>query len=519
MYLEEYKSKMKKKLFEYDISNGLESVYNTSGRKIISMKNLSPTSYPCLSPRDPYYIWEMSYGITSLGVIDGHVYYTRSTAFFYDGKLIGAVSGGKKKFLNFASKVLIFPDNKCFDTQTMTLTNLSSSVETNIAFINSDLGVHAIKSENSSVNLANTFYAGQGILISGSGNSIVDGYHYITGVDKNSGLLYFNNYEFGSASIASVKCVITNEVPSMDSVCICHSRVWGVKGNKIYASKVDDPKAFCAFGRDEKDSYKYEYCDTDAFTYIAEYGGSPVVFSSSAIYKIYGDNANNYELDILSKSGGILAEDIGSVAEIDGELYYISHGRPVKFTGVKSVYIKSFPVGDVSKGVGAAKRGVYYLSCTDEYLDNRFFIYDTDSDSWYEQDALWISGFVAIDGNLYGLSSNEAYLLDFDKDAPTDTSHEGMVDSELVLDDVYDIGNMLYPARIIVRAQLGFGANISFEICYDGNLEWESINEIVGDGEGVYSILIPPKKCSSFKLRVKGKGYYCIKNIAVECGF
>ena len=517
MYLEEYSTKRKKKIFEYEISNGLESVYNTTGRKIISMKNISPSLHPSISPRTPYYTWNINNSLDSIGEINGHVYYTFGVGFCYDNTLIGAVNTGKKKFLNFGSSVLIFPDNKYFDTQDKTLKSLENKTTVKIAFTSSDLGIHAIKSESSSVNLTSLFYEGQGILISGSGNSIVDGYHYITGVDKASGTLYFNNYEFGSAAIPSLSCTISNEIPIFDSVCVCQNRVWGVSGNTIYASKVGDPRSFCAFNRDADSSYKSQYFDTDGFTHIMEYGGSPIVFSKSAIYKVYGNSSKNYELDIVCRGGGILESDVLSVAEMDGEIYYLSHGSPVKFTGAKSVAINNFPYKNMRNGCGAARKNRYYLSCIDENIENKFLIYDSDTGAWYEQNDIWISKMLTVGSCLYGLSTICAYLLDYDGDAPLDADYEGNVDSEIMLDEVFLLGQTICPERVIIRGKIWADSKLDVEIAYDGELLWHNVGCVTGEREGIFYVILPQQRCNSFKLRFKCNGYYCIKNIAVEC--
>ena len=517
MRIEEYSGKKRSKVFDYNISGGLLSERNTHGRSIIEMKNISPRAYPCVESRRPYFIWEIENAISSLGSIDGVVYYTRDKIFYYGGHLMSSVSSGSKVFLNFNSRVLIFPDKKCFDPKTKKMIDLVSEKTMVVQFISSDLGVNAIKCGSGNVILTDHFYAGQGILISGSGNSIVDGYHYITGVDKTNGVLYFNNYEFGSAAISSCTCTVSNEIPDMDSVCICQNRVWGVKGNKVYASRVGDPKAFCAFNRKEDSSYVGEYFDTDGFTYIMEYEGSPLIFSNSAIYKVYGDNSDNYDIGVVCRGGGILADDTNSVAEVRGEVYYVSHGKVVKFTGVKSIPIESFPYDYVKSACGAARGGIYYISYSDQYMENFFLSYDTASDTWYKQGELWISKMITVKDALYGLSSIEAYLIDFDGDDPMDSEYEGRVESYVELDDVFYMGHSICPETLILRADVESDSTLEVKISYDGAFSWKNAGEINGERHGIIKLMLPQKRCDSFRLRIVGVGSYCIKNASVEC--
>ena len=517
MKIEEYSGNKKSKVFEYDISSGLSSGRNASGRKIVAMENISPKAYPCIEPRRSHFIWNIGNPITSIGTIDGVVYYSRDRAFYYGGQLIGSVNSGNKAYLNFNSKVLIFPDKKCFDPKTKKISDLVSEKTAVLQFISTELGINAIKCASGNVILTSHFYAGQGILISGSGNSIVDGYHYITAVDKTNDVLYFNNYEFGSAPVDSCTCTISNEIPDMDSVCICQNRVWGVKGNKVYASKVGDSKAFCAFNRKEDASYVGEVFDADSFTHIMEYNGSPLIFSESSIYKVYGDNADNYDIDVVCRGGGILLSDVGSVAETNGEIYYVSHGRVVKFTGVKSLPVYSFPYDFVASACGAAKDGAYYLSYTNQYIENFFLSYDTVSDTWYKQNELWISNMLKVNGALYGLSSIRAYLIDSSGEDPMDGDYEGEVKSYIELDDAFYMGRSLCPEKVILRADVGMDSTLKVGIAYDGALLWKTVGEISGEKHGVIKLTLPQKRCDSFKLRIEGNGNYCLKNVAVEC--
>ena len=517
MYLQSINAKEKRKIFDFALSDGLVSKYGVKGREAISMMNITPKAHPCISPRDPYYVWNISNSITSIGIIDGKAYYTRGLNLYFDGQLIGSVQRGKKQFLNYKNQVLIFPDNMYYDMESNTLGNLQNSVDITVKFINSSLGVNAIKSAVSSQKLTDSFYEGQGILISGTGNKSVDGYHYITGVDKDSGVLYFKNYEFGSSDISDISCNIKNEIPVMDSVCICQDRIWGVAGNKVYASRVGDARAFCAFGGKDTDSFVCENHDADGFVFCMEYNGYPLVFSKSGIYRVYGHAAGNYELERICNRGGIDKNDILSISELDGEVYYLSYGRVMKFTGGKAEYISSFPYERMTGGAGGSCGGVYYLSCNDENSDNRLFVYDTKNDVWYENKGVWINKMLRVEDSLYGLSYSNAYLLNIPQKYPTDTEHEGRVESFIEFDDAFELSDNLYPDKIIIRGEIGVGGELSFEMLYDNELIRQKVGEVKEEFHGIYKLDIPQKKCSSFKLRVNGLGYYCIKNLCVEC--
>ena len=148
---------------------------------------------------------------------------------------------------------------------------------------------------------------------------------------------------------------------------------------------------------------------------------------------------------------------------------------------------------------------------------SRFFVYDTRKDVWFEYEGVWINKILRVNDALYGLSYDKAYLLNIPSKYPTDTEHEGRVNSFVEFDDTFDFTESFYPDKINVRGLTGIGGTLSFEILYDNDLIWQKVGEIEERFNGMYKIGIPQRKCSSFKFRVNGVGYYCIKNLCVEC--
>lgn len=513
MYLYDAKNKEKRRVFEYKLDGGLTNK-SSDVSKIISMNNILNDNNGYISPREPFYVWDTENTLSSLGVINKKVYYASENKFYFDNKEIGYVSYARKQFINFKNNVLIFPDNKYYDTENNTFSTLQRSLNCKVNFILTDLGVNAIVSADSAVNLASTFKGGEGILIkSSTGNSQIDGYHYITGVDKSLGRLYFKNYEFGSSAISSCSCIIYNEVPKMSATALIGNRVFGVYKNKIYASKEGMPDTFCAFvGNDG--SFLYECPYEENFTYCMEYKGYPLIFSSSAIYRIYGDGRDNFKLECVC-GGGVDASDILSIAEIDGDVYYMSHGFLRRFSGGKSYKIDNIPYVGLIGAAGGECNGKYYLSAYDKNYVNRFFVYDTSSMSWYENSSLMISFFVKIDTKLYGISYSNAYLIG-GYDEYVDGDGEGLIESYIELDDVWSNVDEIYPSRVLLRCYLQNGTNLKLEISYDGG-KYERISDVSGEKYGMLTFNIPPKKCRICRLKIYGKGYFILKNLYLEC--
>ena len=161
--------------------------------------------------------------------------------------------------------------------------------------------------------------------------------------------------------------------------------------------------------------------------------------------------------------------------------------------------------------------GVYYLSYTNQYVENFFLSYDTVSDTWYKQNELWINKMATLDGSLYGFSNIFVYLIDSSGEDPMDGDYEGRIESYIELDDAFYMGHSLCPEKVLLRADVSGNCTLTLKIAYDGALLWTKIGEISGERHGVIKLMLPQKRCDSFKLRIEGDGNYCLKNVSVEC--
>lgn len=117
------KNKSSKQIITF---GGINYGQNTRDGELLESKNLSADHYPCLSQRkgrtnvQTYTSPSAVYARGKLCVVDG-------TDFIYDGNVVGQVLPGKKHFATINTKIVIFPDKICYDTEKSEFSKLEAS--------------------------------------------------------------------------------------------------------------------------------------------------------------------------------------------------------------------------------------------------------------------------------------------------------------------------------------------------------------------------------------------------------
>ncbi len=67
---------------------------------------------------------------------------------------------------------------------------------------------------------------------------------------------------------------LSRDVPDMDYVCVNENRLWGCRGDTVYASKLGDPKNFNVFEGLSTDSYAADVGSAGDFTGPARFSAT-----------------------------------------------------------------------------------------------------------------------------------------------------------------------------------------------------------------------------------------------------
>lgn len=518
MYFHQSNTKDRTKIYEYDLSRGLvDASRSLCGGMTVSM-NISPDGQNILTPRKRFYRKEVEGVLTGLGCAGEVMYYTTGNGFYYGGKYVGSVDASRKHFVNFNKMILIFPDKKYYDTESGIFGSLSVSTGEITVMLRQSTntsGLNVMESEDT--DFSRLFGVGSGIYIEGGGLKVAAGIHIVKEIDGSA--LIFDEGEFDGEldeSAGEIICTVSNRVPDGAALCVCGGRVWTCSGSRIYASAYADPFNWCAYDGGGTSSYTVDTGDFDEFTYCAEIGGYPVYFTKNKIYKIYGDEPMNFSLRCVASYGGIAQADVYSTAFLDDELFYLSDGRVMRFSGNEPEAVPGFPAKNIDFGIGGGLKDRYYVVTKDIDGGVRSLVYDRAAKVWSELDATGIDAFLRFGRNLYASSGNTLCIIDGDGDIPEGFSQDARVSSEAVFDDLEMPYARRYPIRIFADITVEGGGEVILYAMYDRDGAWQELARTDGYFSGVRIIELPLMGCSFWKLKVCAEGEFSLKDLSVQ---
>ena len=280
---------------------------------------------------------------------------------------------------------------------------------------------------------------------------------------------------------------LTREVPDMDYVCVNENRLWGCKGDSIYASKLGDPFNFNVFDGLSSDSWAADAVDSAGdFTGCVSYMGYPVFFKEDNIYTIQGDSAKNFAWTPRNR-WGVKSGCADSIAVAGETLFYLSRVGVCAYTGGFPSII-SAPLGvnaKLSDGVAGSDGIRYYISLYHgEDKAYCLYVYDTRYGVWHKEDESRANSFYMLDGSLHMLlASGDDYCLDGSagtKEGPVaweakfadmtryyETTDTGSQDKKGIL-------------RLQLRCELDAGTELTVSVSYDKG-SWHEAGKVKGD--------------------------------------
>lgn len=323
---------------------------------------------------------------------------------------------------------------------------------------------------------------------------------------------------------------IAREVPDLDFVCVNENRLWGCKGDTIYASALGDPFNFNVFDGLSTDSWQSAVPDEGDFTACVSYGGYPIFFKENSICKVQGDKPSNFQWTISSRFG-VKEGCAGSLAVAGDTLFYMSPVGVCAYNGGAPRVI-SAPLGANKKWVKAygGTDGIqYYTSVRDDVSSSAqldLFVFDTRYGEWFREDNSY-GLFTKDNYNLYHLNvlNGKMYKLDY----PENNYSDERVYWRIEFADNYRFyetqdtasQNKKGPLRLLIRAELAEDAEIHVSVSYDD--EGFSASSIIGTlwgSEGMkkktYVLPMILRRNDHYKLMLEGNGDAVIYSITVE---
>lgn len=343
---------------------------------------------------------------------------------------------------------------------------------------------------------------------------------------------------------------IERTIPDLDYVCVNENRMWGCKGDAIYASKQGDPLNWNVMPGISTDSWATETGTPGDFTGCCAFQGYPTFFKDDKVFRILGDEPSNFTLR-RQNIVGVTHDNDMSIVEIRGKLYYSSGIGIVEWNGgdypsIISAALSldvnalvSDPINDLDSIAGTD--GIrYFIDLTytdpDGVSDNRIMIYDTRFGTWHEMER--VKPGAASDGTSHrvGFASSRSnfYMTRFRK-----VSNNQEVTDVFLLSQPRWYTEMFIPdwkvtfadstrayktaltgseskkgvLRLLIRCKLA--GSMKVWIAYDGGdfEEAAEFSEMEKTSKVVPLIL---RRCDYWQLRLTGTGDAVIYSIAVE---
>lgn len=328
-------------------------------------------------------------------------------------------------------------------------------------------------------------------------------------------------------------------IPDLDYICECDNRLWGCKGDTIYASALGDPTRFYEFAGLSTDSWTSDTTGAGDFTGCVVYRGKPVFFKPNAIYKIQGDAPSNFYWTVTSHFG-VKEGCAGSIAIADDTVFYLSNAGICAYQGGRPVVISEALGANTrwSDAIGGSDGLRYYVSMTEKTYENEasfhLFVYDTRYGAWWKQDTRSprARGFAFCNDALYMLTDrwnshdpaqvrpSRVYRMEGLELA---TEPEGDIPWKVEFGDetrfyeTTDSGSENKKGLLRLQLRCEITDTLRVYVSYDGGA-WEQAAELristSGNKKQSYNIPLILRRCDYYRLKIEGTGDAVIYSIA-----
>lgn len=470
---------------------------------LYDMKNLSGALYPVLSPRK---------GRTAVRVLTKpnglfareKLCFVDGTDFYYDGAVKGQVADGEKRFARLGPYVLIFPDKVYYNvgsdefgvleaswTGTARITNYVYDAEGDAETVYAGNAI-------TTTGTAFPFEAGDAIEVSGSSVDANNRTPVIREVlDGGKTLVFTNNtfVEHGSETLT-----LARKVPDMEFFCENENRLWGCKGNEIYASALGNPFRWYNLEGLATDSYAVSVGSDGDLTGAVSFLGYAMFFKEGAIHKMYGAKPSNFQA-MSSAVSGVQAGCAGSMAVAGETLFYLSRTGVVSYQGgVPTVISAALGPGVLSEAAGGSDGTRYYVSLRQGDVWT-LYCYDTRTGLWHKEDGVHAKWFARADGVLYYVDADDRTLY-----AVGTGGYEGvswMAETGDFTDGGPDKEGVL---RLQLRLEADAGTTVTVSVQFDSDGVWRKVRDVTAARKRSVILPLVPRRCDHWRVRIEGTG-------------
>ena len=305
----------------------------------------------------------------------------------------------------------------------------------------------------------------------------------------------------------------------MDFLCENENRVWGCKGDSIYASYLGNPFIWNNFEGLATDSFAVDVGSAGDFTAACSFMGYPMFFKEDHVYKVYGSKPSNFQV-MGSARLGVKAGAAKSLAVAGEKLFYLSRSGVASCSGGMPEDIsRAFGEMTYQNAVGGSDGRKYYISMKEQETGAwGLFVFDTRTGLWHREDEIQALSFVWDNGSLVLLDSEGGMWLC----NPTGSTEPEGEEPELA--SYVEFGDFIENSsdgkgfsKIQLRVELEPGAELSVKLKFDSEEGWQPLS-VLQAAPKKRSFILPmiPRRCDHWRLRLEGVGAWTLYSLSRE---
>ncbi len=472
---------------------GINYSDNFQDGDLAESENLSSRRFPYITTRQTRERQEAYSGGTAITSWEKLVV-VQGTDLLYDGRVVGTVTAGEKQFAVVNTRMVIWPDKKYLDIESLTLKDLGGSLT----------GKGAVFTKNTMTvtgwtDLTTLFSVGDTVTLSGCAVQAVNNRDYTIKALTATVMTVSENAFTEATETASL--TLERRIPDMDYICESENRLWGCsnEARTIYASALGDPTNFYTYEGLSTDAYALAVGSEGDFTGCCKLSTSVLFWKENVLHKMLGGFPAEYSLYTYNIEG-LRKGCHKSLQVINEVLFYMGiHGVYSYSGGTPSLISSVFGDRDFSDAVAGNDGDHYYLSAMSGGKA-QFLVYDTRLGLWLREDDTRALGFARIGKELYFLDGEgSVWLADGNKDDPD-------LEWSAQFSPFYETiqGRKRY-SKLLLRLELPKGAWMRAEVRCDGGL-WREAGKITGSEHDTIPLRIAINRCDRFEVRLSGKG-------------
>lgn len=307
------------------------------------------------------------------------------------------------------------------------------------------------------------------------------------------------SYDYGTdtfATIGSGTYPAAGSCPDMDYICVHMNRVFGVKGNDIYACALGNVTDWTTFAGLSTDAWAADVeSEGGSFTGIVSYQNHPVLFKTDLMYEIYGNKPSNFTTQKAHKVGCISNL---AIIEIDGVLYFVGKKGVYAYTGGTPRLISIKLDETYSDAVLGTDGRILYASLYNG-SEWKLYIYDTWEGNWLKEDSLHVVQFTRIGEHAHALSSTGA-LYKFN--SGTETGIPWELETKQFTEESF---NKKSHSRIYIRVDLETGSQMQVYVKRD-NGSYTLEHSYSAAGLQTFHTTLKIQRADHFQIKFAGTG-------------